>query len=333
MWVPWPYTMVAAVVLVAAAWLVRPRSRLGTAIRPFALEAALICTLYSLWRIAGKISVRHVEGAQDRALAIVDLQRWLHLPSELGWQQAILDHPLIVQFANLYYAVAHVPAVIIVLLWLFVWHRADYPPIRNVLALLTGACLLMQLVAVAPPRFLPGLGFVDTAHLYGQSVYTQLGTGAANQMSAMPSLHVGWAVLVGFAAIVASRSRWRWLVLAHPALTIWAVVVTANHWWMDGIVAVAILAAAVGVEAGVRRALARSPWRSASVVPSGARLPNGIDRADEALDRVRQPGLVEGGEAQPQPVLAVARGADPLAFAGGQPEGGPGHEGDPGGQR
>ncbi len=333
MWVPWPYTMVAAVVLVAAAWLVRPRSRLGTAIRPFALEAALICTLYSLWRIAGKISVRHVDGAQDRALAIVDLQRWLHLPSELGWQQAILDHPLIVQFANLYYAVAHVPAVIIVLLWLFVWHRADYPPIRNVLALLTGACLLMQLVAVAPPRFLPGLGFVDTAHLYGQSVYTQLGTGAANQMSAMPSLHVGWAVLVGFAAIVASRSRWRWLVLAHPALTIWAVVVTANHWWMDGIVAVAILAAAVGVEAGVRRALARSPWRSASVVPSGARLPNGIDRADEALDRVRQPGLVEGGEAQPQPVLAVARGADPLAFAGGQPEGGPGHEGDPGGQR
>ncbi|MCB1017713.1 MAG: phosphatase PAP2 family protein, partial [Acidimicrobiales bacterium] len=85
------------------------------------------------------------------------------------------------QFANLYYAIAHVPAVIIVLLWLFAFRRADYPPIRNVLALLTGACLVIQLVAVMPPRFLPELGFVDTAHLYGQSVYTQVGTGAANQ--------------------------------------------------------------------------------------------------------------------------------------------------------
>lgn len=328
MWVPWPYTMVAAVVLVAATWLARPRSRVATAIRPFALEAALVCTLYSLWRIAGKISVRHVDGAQDRALAIVDLQRWLHLPNELGWQQAILDHPLLVQFANLYYAIVHVPAVIIVLLWLFVRHRDDYPPIRNVLALLTGACLLIQLVAVMPPRFLPQLGFVDTAHQFGQSVYPQLGTGANNQMSAMPSLHVGWAVLVAFAAIVASRSRWRWLVIAHPALTVWAVVVTANHWWMDGIVAAAILAVAVVLEAGVRRAVTRLAWRPAGVTLPGAWLPDGVDRGDEALDRVRQPGLVEGGEAEPQPAFAVAGGADPLAFTGRQPEGGPGHERD-----
>lgn len=332
MWVPWPYTMVAAVVLASAAWLVRPRSRVGTALRPFALEAALVCTLYSLWRIAGKLSVRHVEGAQERALQIVEVQRWLHLPSELGWQQAIIDHPVIVQFANLYYAIAHVPAVIIVLLWLFVWHRADYPPIRNVLALLTGACLLMQLVAVAPPRFLPELGYVDTGHLYGQSVYTQLGTGAANQMSAMPSLHVGWAVLVGFAAVVASRSRWRWLVLAHPLLTAWAVVVTANHWWMDGIVAVAILAVAVAVETNVRRALARLPWRPAGVTLPGALLPDRVDRGDETLDRVRQPGLVERGEAEPQPAFSVAGGAEALAFVGTQTERRPGHEGDPAGE-
>lgn len=333
MWVPWPYTMVAAVVLAAAAWLVRPRSRAGTALRPFALEAALVCSLYSLWRIAGKLSVRHVEGAQERALQIVDVQRWLHLPSELGWQQAIIDHPLVVQFANLYYAIAHVPAVIIVLLWLFVRHRDDYPPIRNVLALLTGACLLIQLVAVMPPRFLPELGYVDTAHQFGQSVYPQLGTGANNQMSAMPSLHVGWAVLVAFAAIVASRSRWRWLVLAHPALTIWAVVVTANHWWLDGIVAVAILAVAVAVESSVRRAVARLPWRPVGLALPGALLPDGVDRGDEALDRIRQPGLVEGGEAQPQPAFAVAGGADPLALARSQGERRSRHEGNAAGER
>jgi hypothetical protein len=309
MWVPWPYTMVAAVVLAAAAWLVRPRSRWGTALRPFALEAALVCSLYSLWRIAGKLSVRHAEGAQDRAMWIYDAQAWLHLPSELGWQQAILPHPLIMQFANLYYAVAHVPAVIIVLLWLFIRHRDDYPAIRNALALLTAACLVIQLVAVMPPRFLPELGFVDTAHFFGQSVYPQVGTGANNQLSAMPSLHVGWAVLVAFAAIVAGRSRWRWLVLAHPALTCWAVVVTANHWWLDGIVAVAILAAAVALEASLRRALSRIPWQPAGVRvgPVDASVGGDADRSgdrsidggDQAPDGLGQPVLVQGGEAQP----------------------------------
>ncbi len=40
-----------------------------------------------------------------------------------------------------------------------------------------------------------------------------------------------------------SASPWRWWVLAHPVLTILIVVATANHWWLDGVVAVALLAA------------------------------------------------------------------------------------------
>jgi len=60
----------------------------------------------------------------------------------------------------------------------------------------------------------------------------------------MPSLHVGWAVLVGLTVVMVSTSRWRWLVLAHPVLTLIVVAATANHWWLDGVVAVAILAAA-----------------------------------------------------------------------------------------
>lgn len=295
MWVPWPYTMVAAVVLAAAAWLVRPRSRVGTAVRPFALEAALVLSLYSLWRIAGKLSVRHVEGAQGRALWIYDVQRWLHLPDEQALQRWTLPHPWLVQTANVYYAVAHVPAVIIVLLWLFIRHRDEYPPIRNVLAVLTGACLVLQLIAVMPPRFLPQLGFVDTAHLYGQSVYTDLGTGAANQMSAMPSLHVGWAVLVAVAVIIAGRSRWRWLVVAHPVLTCWAVVVTANHWWLDGVVAVAILAVAMVGEARVRRRLALLP----------------LARLGGAEGRLQAPGdLLPVGAGRREPVDAHAASTD-----------------------
>ena len=57
----------------------------------------------------------------------------------------------------------------------------------------------------------------------------------------MPSVHVGWALLVAVTIVRAVRSRWRWLALAYPALTTLAVVVTANHFWLDGIAAAALL--------------------------------------------------------------------------------------------
>jgi hypothetical protein len=252
MWLPWPYATAAAVMLVAAALAVRPRGRIWTAARPFALEISLVLVLYSLWRIAGQLSVLQTTGAEARGRAIWDLERALHLPSELAIQRAVLPHPWLVQTANVYYAVVHVPALIAMLVWLFVRHRDRYPAVRNTLALLTGACLLVQLVPVMPPRLMSSLGFVDTGHLYGQSVYTALGRGANDQLSAMPSLHVGWALLVGIVVVAAITSRWRWLVLAHPILTITVVVVTANHWWMDGIVAALILVAAYGLDRAVR---------------------------------------------------------------------------------
>ncbi|MEP7024734.1 MAG: phosphatase PAP2 family protein, partial [Actinomycetota bacterium] len=62
-----------------------------------------------------------------------------------------------------------------------------------------------------------------------------------DQLSAMPSVHVGWAVLVAILIISATRSRWRWLAVAYPAATSLIVVVTANHFWADGIVAAFLL--------------------------------------------------------------------------------------------
>jgi hypothetical protein len=99
---------------------------------------------------------------------------------------------------------------------------------------------------VAPPRLLPQLGFVDTAAQYGESVYA-ISTITVDQLSAMPSVHVAWALLVGWAAIGISASRYRWWVLAHPALTIFVVVATANHFWLDGIVAALLLAGSIGL--------------------------------------------------------------------------------------
>jgi hypothetical protein len=120
--------------------------------------------------------------------------------------------------------------------------------VRTTIVLLTASCLLVQLVPVAPPRLLPRFGFVDTAEQYGQSVYTALKAVGPDQLSAMPSVHVGWAVLVGVVVVWLGTSRWRWLALLHPALTIFVVAATANHFWLDGIVAVALLVLAIAVQ-------------------------------------------------------------------------------------
>jgi hypothetical protein len=254
MWLPWQPALASALVLAGVVRAGRGwRDRRAVAARTFARELALVLGLYALWRIAGQLSVMEVDHALDRGRTVWHLEQTLHLPSELALQQVALAHPLVVQAANLYYAVAHVPAVIAVLLWAFIWHRGPYARVRNVLALLTGACLLVQLVPVAPPRLVPDLGFIDTAHRYGQSVYGAVGTGVSDQLSAMPSLHVGWAVLVGAAVVLLGTSPWRWLVVAHPALTLLVVAVTANHWWLDGVAAGAILGASVALDAIVRR--------------------------------------------------------------------------------
>jgi len=80
---------------------------------------------------------------------------------------------------------------------------------------------------------------------YGESVYS-ISAVTVDQLSAMPSVHVGWAALVGWAVVTTSPSRYRWWVLAHPALTVFMVVATGNHFRLDGIVAGGLLAISIG---------------------------------------------------------------------------------------
>ena len=76
--------------------------------------------------------------------------------------------------------------------------------------------------------------------------------GIPGQLLAMPSLHVGWAILVAYVVVTTARSRWRWLVLLHPVAMSLDVVVTANHWWLDGVAGGAILVLCLAVEQAAR---------------------------------------------------------------------------------
>ena len=191
-------------------------------------------------------------GALPRARWLWHAERVLHLPSETALQRPFLSHPLLVQACNLYYDILHFPLLGACLIWLYARHRESYPRIRTTVALFTGASLLIQLIPVAPPRLLPIDRHGRHRGAYGQSVYSWNGGFDADEFSAMPSVHVGWALIVAIAVITVSRSRWRWLAAAYPVLTLLVVVVTANHFWLDGIAAGLLVALVLVVQRAAR---------------------------------------------------------------------------------
>jgi hypothetical protein len=219
----------------------------------FVREAALVLGLFALWQLAGSLSVMGPDDAINRARWLWHAERMLHLPSEAALQRPILPHPVLVQASDLYYDILHFPVLIACLIWLFVRHRERYGQFRITLVAFTALCLLIQLIPVAPPRMLTGIGMVDTAAQYGLSVYSSSGGFEANQLSAMPSVHVGWAILVAVAVIGAIRSAWRWLAVLYPISIMLVVVVTANHFWLDGIAAAGVLAFVLGAQTAARR--------------------------------------------------------------------------------
>lgn len=261
----WQEAGIAAACLTAvAAAAARSRRPRLVAAGGFAREAGLVLALFALWQMAGSFVLMGPGGAEARGRWIWHAERVVHLPSETAVQRPFLVHPVSVEALNLYYAGLHFAVVIGCLVWVFIRHRREYPQVRTSLVLFTVGALLIQFIPVAPPRMLPGDGMVDTAVRYGQSVYGSVAGFNADQLSAMPSVHIGWALLVALVAVEVSRSRWRWLALAYPLLTMLAVVVTANHYWLDGIAAAALLALALVVQRAGRvvyRAAARAPAR------------------------------------------------------------------------
>jgi PAP2 superfamily protein len=268
-----------------------------------AWEAGLLLGLYALWQFAGSLSDASPLGAVRRAEWIWHFERAIALPSETAVQRVFLPHPLVVQALNLYYAVLHFPVLIGCLIWLFIRHRGRYWQVRTTVVLFTAGALLIQLIPVAPPRLLPRDGMIDTALHYGQSVYGPNTGIDADQLSAMPSVHVGWALLVAVVVVTTARSRWRWLALAYPALTVLAVTVTANHFWLDGIAAAALLALVLIAQRAARaaRVPAPSPEPEPAPQPEPARQAASQPRPSPRRGR---PGAAQATLHRPAPAVA-----------------------------
>ncbi|MFF0157117.1 phosphatase PAP2 family protein [Streptomyces sp. NPDC005263] len=216
---------------------------------PLVRELLLVAGLFLVYKFGRQLATGHTAEAFRDAHRVWNLERAVHLPGEGSVQSLLLHGDTLARVANTYYATVHFPATVAFLVWLYLRRPAHYVWARRVLAALTAAALVTHLVfPLAPPRMLAATGLVDTARIYGPSVYGPPRTDhLSNQFAAMPSLHFGWALMVAIGLIVATRSRWRWLWLLHPLLTLLVIVGTANHYWLDAIAAGALLALALAV--------------------------------------------------------------------------------------
>jgi len=238
-------------------------------IAPFTIELSIVLFLYALWRIVGTISILKVDHAIDAGQHIWNIERALHLPSEHGLQHLFLHSRLLIEACNVFYATVHIPSMGVFLVWMWFRHRDRYPTVRNVVALTTLWCLAIQLIPVAPPRLVPALHVADTPAMFGQTVYPSFGKAGPAQLSAMPSVHVAWAAIIGVTIFVVVASAWRWLGPAHIAATMIVVVVTGNHYWLDGVVGAAIAALALLFDLRTRALISR--LRKPAPVPEFSR--------------------------------------------------------------
>ena len=254
-WPTWQQSAVATVffvVLLAGFRRARP-TKLTITLAQAATEMAIICALYSIWRMARKLPLVQANGAIERARSIVEWQERFFLPSELTVQQFLIDNDWLGELASLYYIGMHVPALWVFLVWLFLRQRHAFSRWRNLLAILTAFCLFIRFVRVAPPRFLTDLGYIDLPAVYDLSPYGAVGTGVSQQFAAMPSIHVAWAAIVSFGAVAASTSPWRWVAFLHVIITVIVVAGTGHHWWADGLIIIPLLAASAAIDTYGRR--------------------------------------------------------------------------------
>lgn len=210
------------------------------------------------------------EAAFHNAERIIHIERAIGLFHEESIQELFLSQRWFIQAWNVYYGTFHFIVTLAVFVLLFFKRKDVFPQWRNTLAATTALAIIgFAFFPLMPPRLLDqpcpsiesvefggaclptdlrsgddkafdgtnGFGFVDTLSVYGGPwrFDSKEVASISNQYAAMPSLHIGWSTWCALAVWPLLRRRWtRVAVLLYPLATLFCIIVTANHYWLDG---------------------------------------------------------------------------------------------------
>ncbi len=184
--------------------------------------------------------------AVENGLEVLAFERRMGIAIEHWAQDQIIHSQWMVAVANWIYLWGHWPVIAFTLLWLHRTNRSSYLVLRNAL-FISGAVglVIFTAYAVAPPRLL-GVGLVDTIRVHSTSYQVLQPPSLVNRYAAIPSFHVGWSFLIAVAHFRVTEHRLvRLACVVGPVLMACAVVVTANHYVVDGVVGIAVSLAAL----------------------------------------------------------------------------------------
>ncbi|KAJ5557128.1 hypothetical protein N7494_001043 [Penicillium frequentans] len=213
------------------------------------------------WLSPAQIGV--VQVARDHAINILDLEqqsaRWIFPIKEVDFQSFFIqNHPAILTVFNRIYSLVHIPGTVLFLSWYYYAAKdhASFAVARRTMTLGNFVAFLVFCVyPCMPPRLLPkSYGFYDTVR-QGNAESVWVGGESVNQFAAMPSLHFTYAFVIGCTFLYHSGVMQRlfgkstkkscltqisFLVLSilYPILVLSVIVATANHYWLDAVVAI-----------------------------------------------------------------------------------------------
>jgi hypothetical protein len=221
----------------------------GVAVKrsPWWVEVGVIVWLLWVYDAITNFAPLRLDVALSHARGVLNLERTLHLSPELSLDRWLAGHHTLGLVLSDYYDNAHFIVTLGVLGYLW-WKRPDiYRPLRNALVLVNVlAFIVFWFYPVAPPRMLEG--FTDVVASTGAfgSWHTGALASDANQLAAMPSLHMAWAAWCTLAVWQMTTRRWvRVLAVLYPCMTALAVLSTGNHFLFDILAGLLTLAVSV----------------------------------------------------------------------------------------
>jgi PAP2 superfamily len=199
------------------------------------VEVATLVGLYAFYELVRGQGHATLAAAREHTDWVVGLERHLHVFGERAIQNGVQALPGLPALLGIAYIVLHFAGTGAFLVWLHRRHPERFAVVRNTLIGATGIALVFYvLFPVAPPR-LAGLGFVDTvSHSAKVNLSSDLLGSLYNPFAAVPSLHFGYALLVGVTLASVARGTFAKIVgWSYPVVMLLVIVGTGNHFFFD----------------------------------------------------------------------------------------------------
>lgn len=233
------------------------------------LILAVALFVYQLTRGLADDSSTAIE-ATNNARDLIEVERTMGLFFEPSVQQWALGVGGLDDVLSWLYLNVQTTVTLGGMLWIYLFHNDRYYFVRNMFFVaFVGACFLYVVVPTAPPRLMPGYGFVDTVE-QADGARKFIWNAFANPYAAVPSMHIGFSLMIGWSIASLVGNRWvRAFWLWYPAVILFVVVATGNHFWLDA-VAGAIVALAGAFAANGLGRLRPADWAWSRPHPSRA---------------------------------------------------------------